>query len=55
MDALESVGHNLHHAIEEDQRIGDDIKRVMENKEDAELLRRRCEQQLADKHHRKLS
>ncbi|MCK4811237.1 MAG: hypothetical protein KAS74_03090, partial [Methanosarcinales archaeon] len=49
MDALESVGHNLHHAIEEDQRIGDDIKRVMENKEDAELLRRRCEQQLADK------
>ncbi len=49
MGALESVEHNLHHAIEADQRICDDIKRVMGDKEDAELLWSQCEQQLADK------
>ncbi|RZN38740.1 MAG: hypothetical protein EF813_04615 [Methanosarcinales archaeon] len=49
MGALESVEHNLHHAIEADQRIGDNIKRVMGDKEDAALLWSQCEQQLADK------
>nr|QNO47505.1 chromosome partition protein Smc [Methanosarcinales archaeon ANME-2c ERB4] len=49
MGALGSVEHNLHHAIEADQRICDDIKRVMGDKEDAELHWSQCEQQLADK------
>jgi len=49
MGALEPVEHNLHHAIEEDQQICDDIKRVMGDKEGAELLWSQCEQQLADK------
>ncbi|MEA1908382.1 MAG: hypothetical protein U9N43_05060, partial [Euryarchaeota archaeon] len=49
MGALESVEHNLHHAIEADQRICDDIKRVMGDKAGAELLWSQCEQQLADK------
>ena len=49
MGALESVEHNLHHAIEADQRTCDDIKRVMGDKAGAELLWSQCEQQLADK------
>ncbi len=49
MDALESVEHNLHLAIENEQDVIGDIRRVMGNKDDADLIRRKCEQQLADK------